>query len=802
MSRPLPPIPKAILSATPGPWQILFLGSLVSAALALGNEGFLWTGLPHFWSVLGRLGLGTGLISLTLHWLTRSAGEQPTIFQGIADHAQDGICVFHRTRGVVYANRACVRLSAYPLDALQGRDIFDLFPTEAHARLQNRLDALAQSGQTKGIWLVRQADGGTLPVEIRATRLQGGLFLAVVRDISRRTESRRRLHAKRHLLEALMNALPDPLWLKDSQGHFRFANQAFHRLLGHPDQRFPDGPGETLRRMESEALTQGRECTHEVELPDQAGTPRVFEVVAAAVAAPLPGSFGFIPGQPGVLCIARNMDNMRAARSALAESEARYRTLVEGACDPIFIMNTQGDFLFVNRQACLSLGYGRDELLSMNVLDIEEEWDLPRLQAQWQAITPNEGAIGLGTQRRRNGERFPVEVRVTCIDWEGERRIITSVRDISERETTLQALRRSEAFSRAVLDATTAKIAVTDGSGRIVAVNAAWQRHALGANLPNGTPLSLEPEGPLAPASVTASSKSQSWRQEALEGVRQVLAHGREKYSRECPCNAVDGGEDWFLMSVTPLGSEPGGAVISFQDITHLHRAQALEEQALKQIKALATKQISIQEEERLAISRELHDEIGQSLAALRFSLAALRLERPGDDTPPTNLMQAEALVDRLVDDVRHLSRRLRPPQLDDLGLASALRWHLRQIPRPITLRIRLEENIQDRRFPPEVELAAFRVAQEGLSNALRHAAASEVVVALSLGTNTLQVSVADDGRGFHPQGMLDSGTATNSLGLIGMRERVAALQGDFTIVSEIGQGTEVIATFGQISSE
>jgi two-component system sensor histidine kinase UhpB len=230
-------------------------------------------------------------------------------------------------------------------------------------------------------------------------------------------------------------------------------------------------------------------------------------------------------------------------------------------------------------------------------------------------------------------------------------------------------------------------------------------------------------------------------------------------------------------------------------DITEIKAKQAALDEARQHIESLAAQVLTVQEEERARLSRELHDEIGQSVTALKLLLDSA-LRRDAGRATSGQITAALRIAEELIEQTRELSRRLRPPQLDDLGLAAALRWHLARLSAPGSLRIEFEDRIGDARFPPAVELACFRIVQESLSNVLRHARASTVGVSLVQQSGRLELSVRDDGVGFPAEELLAQTGNSGSLGLLGMRERVAAAGGTFLIRSTECAGTEVYASF------
>jgi PAS domain S-box-containing protein len=201
---------------------------------------------------------------------------------------------------------------------------------------------------------------------------------------------------------------------------------------------------------------------------------------------------------------------------------------------------------------------------------------------------------------------------------------------------------------------------------------------------------------------------------------------------------------------------------------------------------------VEVQEAERRAIARELHDEIGQALTGLKLLLAtgAAGAEVLGAE----RRAEAQALVANLLGRVRELSLDLRPAVLDDLGLLAALLWHSDRFTRQTGIAVRLQHlGMEGRRFPTAVEIAVFRVVQEALTNVARHAAAPEATVRLWADAEVLGVTVEDQGRGFDVEAAL---SAHQSTGLSAMQERVRLLGGRFRPESRPGSGTRITAEF------
>lgn len=222
-----------------------------------------------------------------------------------------------------------------------------------------------------------------------------------------------------------------------------------------------------------------------------------------------------------------------------------------------------------------------------------------------------------------------------------------------------------------------------------------------------------------------------------------------------------------------------------------LHNARLYEENraALARLEEVSRRLIRAQEDERRQIARELHDEIGQSLTALKINFQAMTHREAGPDERVTECI---AIVDESLQRVRGMALDLRPSLLDDVGLVAALQWYIERHARRTGLEGRFLADPEGLRASPEVETACFRVAQGALTNIARHARARRFSVELRQKDGGLQMVIRDDGRGFDPVDALASAAAGASLGLSGIIERVELVGGEVAFVSSPGHGTEV----------
>ena len=222
---------------------------------------------------------------------------------------------------------------------------------------------------------------------------------------------------------------------------------------------------------------------------------------------------------------------------------------------------------------------------------------------------------------------------------------------------------------------------------------------------------------------------------------------------------------------------------VVLQDVTAEQRQQ-------QGARAYAAHVLRGQENERIRIAAELHDEPLQSLLQLSRQLGEVRAASQGDGAV---VLRARELAAQVATDLRRISRGLRPPSLDDLGVVSALRQTLAETERRVNVHVRLRIVGKPRRLPPELELCIFRVAQEAIHNVERHAGAAALAVRLQFAADEVSLLVADDGRGF--DAARQAGLESLALGVLGMRERATMAGGHLAIRSRPGCGTAVRLT-------
>jgi signal transduction histidine kinase len=217
--------------------------------------------------------------------------------------------------------------------------------------------------------------------------------------------------------------------------------------------------------------------------------------------------------------------------------------------------------------------------------------------------------------------------------------------------------------------------------------------------------------------------------------------------------------------------------------------------QNARDLQQLSARLITAQEEERRSIARELHDEVGQVLTAIKVELSVAQRALEASGASSRLLSDAQSITEGALHTVRDLSHLLHPALLDDLGLPAAIQWYLRGFGKRHQIRVELLHDGMEARLRPEAEANIYRIVQVALTNVVKHAQATTCRVYLQRLPTTILVTIEDDGRGFDPQEIAEAG-ARRGLGLIGIRERVLQLQGTMRLETAPGKGTRVTVEF------
>ena len=529
------------------------------------------------------------------------------------------------------------------------------------------------------------------------------------------------------------------------------------------DHQLPDGSAEDIVRVVRDT---------DPEIPCIVLTGTLDDAAAARLIDR--GAFDFVQKDragrlPGAVQHALESRRIRsAAAGAVRDIEERQREIasrlirtLENMSDGFVALDRTESYRYVNRRAGEMLGKFPDDLIGTHAwTDFPEPGRLPLQRACDRALIEQQPVV--------IEEPFLLSAR-----WLESRIIPTGdglaifFRDVTERRQAVEALQASERRFRTVVEHAASGMITADPGGRIILVNRAVERlFGYGRDELVGKPVEL-----LIPARYHDTHPAHRAAFAAAPAARPMGA-GRDLFGLH-----KDGREIPVEIGLTPLDTEDGLAVlVTIVDITERKRGEAERD-------ALGRQLFDLQEGERRALANELHDEVGQLLTGLK-----LMLESKGTMGGPEEMSQ---LVREALDRVRDVSMNLRPPMLDELGLLPTLQWLVQRVRAITGVTVRFTHSGLGPRFPQSVETAAFRIAQEALTNVAKHAQVGDAELDVSLTDGRLAVSVRDRGVGFEPSG---EGTAGATQGLRGMRERARLLGGRFLVRSLRRGGTHILA--------
>jgi len=277
--------------------------------------------------------------------------------------------------------------------------------------------------------------------------------------------------------------------------------------------------------------------------------------------------------------------------------------------------------------------------------------------------------------------------------------------------------------------------------------------------------------------------------------IRDAIGGGSRKFTFEYPGEGP-GHEAWFELRVVAFERSHGGeedvaVLVTHHDITDARLTERRLEESLGQVRRLASHLQDAREQERRLIAREIHDELGHQLTALKIDVVGLEreLQRVSSGLA-SRAASMKTLFDRVIASVRRLSSELRPGLLDDFGLVAAIEWQAEVFEEHTGIATELAIEADETGLSAPLSTATFRILQESLTNVARHSRADRVRIALRREQQHLLLEVRDNGRGFEERQLRDP----MSHGITGMRERALALDGAFRIEGRPGDGTTVTA--------
>ena len=633
-------------------------------------------------------------------------------------------------------------------------------------------------------------DGTIFPLEIRTHLLRGGdgeplRMWGFVRDITARKQGQEALRENEARAKAMLQAIPDLMFRMDKQGVFLDYKaetedlyiQSEPNLIGKRNRDVtPPEFADLVDRQIRNTLEAGTLRTFEYQLPIPGRGLRDYEARMAA------------SGTDEVITIVRDITDRKRDAAALQENEAQLRSILRAA--PVGI-GTVVDRVIVhaNDALCAMTGYAQAELKGQNarvLYGTEEDFSFVGREKYRQIAEHGTGTVET-RWLRKDGIVIDVLLSSTPLDLHDLSKGVTfTVLDITERKHAEEALKRSEERYRSIFENSPLGIFQSTVEGSFLRVNPALAR-ILGYESPQDV---INSVSDLATHIYANPQERAGILQRIRENGGQIISEN--EYLRK-------DGTKWIgHLTMSMINDESGtphhldGIV---EDVTEKKTMEEKLQYTMEQLRTLSRRLLEIQETERRYIARELHDEIGQTLTALRINLKRTESSRTAEPAMAA-IHESTAMVETLINQVRNLSIELRPSILDDFGLTAALDWYIGWLSVKAEFKVAFHTDFTEERFSPILELTCFRIAQEALTNAARHSSAKNVYVDLEMLSTELHLTVRDDGKGFNVDRTHKKALEGKSFGLLGMQERATLAGGQLELTSRPGKGTVIHACF------
>ena len=474
--------------------------------------------------------------------------------------------------------------------------------------------------------------------------------------------------------------------------------------------------------------------------------------------------------------------NTRTAESSL---QPTYRLLFERNPLPMLVYERDsGRVLFANLAAAGCYGHSVAQLVELHLSDIHHPDDWPTMQQSMELPATERLPQRVWRHRDRDGNIIHVEIETEDIDLLNMRARVVLVRDVTQRYQDAERLRQEHERLNAIVNASNEAIISTDVDGRIQTFNPGAERvfgYSAEALMGRNMDLLLPERFRMAHAKhrVAFAANSSTPRMMGLRIVKGLHADGREI---DLEGSIAQVRIDTDLVLITTL-----------RDVTELLAADAERQQARTQLSHLTHRLMSQEKDLVKRTARLLHDQLGQTVAAIRLIYETMAALRPGKMSPKLQRldMQMQFLIDQAIHQMRQVLADLHPPMLDEHGLAAALDNEMRaRALRESSMHLVFEvaPQVAHLRWESACEYAVFMIAREALENAIRHSQATRVVMSLRGNDTELELAVQDNGRGI----AMGSEAKLGHLGMAGIMERAKSIGARVEICPAPEGGTRV----------
>lgn len=680
-----------------------------------------------------------------------------------------------------YVNFAAEKILKRSADYLIGKHIWSAFPEAVDQPFYKAYGAATATQQYR--CCIAYDPSFQLWLESHIYPSSTGVSI-YVRDVTDRKKADLALKESEEKYRSIVETAQEGIWQIDEHNVTTFVNEYLASLLGYTAEEMigknaldfvpEENKEKALRNVEDRK--KGISTQHELTFINR----QQQQIHTLIQSTPL-----FKDGNyAGSISMLLDITQRKQAEEKLTANEKRFRALIENSSDGIILLSAEGVISYISSAGEKITGHKKEEMIGCNRLDSFHPDDQHKILDSISNIIKDPSGV----------EKLEVRYRLTdgsykwlecsyfnLLQEPSVQSIIVNFRDITERKNAEKQLQKNEEELSLIYNSAVNPIWLLNIEGtnefRYQAVNAAY-----------ATIAGIEKDkivgklfGHVAPFDQLRLFYEKY--NEAIK-TRQII--------KVVASLQLLTGDKTVELTIVPIKNEEDEVVRilgTANDITEQRKAQNELIQMNNQLRKLTSYLQNIREEERTHIAREIHDELGQQLTVLKMDIFWLNKKlMTQEESIAKKIKGTLEMIDETINTVRKIAAELRPGILDDLGLAEAIEWQCREFTKRTDIPVAFSSNVNEAKFPQDISIGIFRILQEALTNVARHAHAAKVICTLQKREDYLELLISDNGTG------LDTNEPgeRKTLGLLGMKERVAMLNGKFNITSEPGKGTTV----------
>lgn len=733
--------------------------------------------------------------------------ESKELYNQLFDNIGTGVAIYGPVNDgenfvFVDINKAGQILSDIDKHQLIGRPITECFPGVKNLGLFEVFQKVWKTGEPEHHPLSLYKDRRISQwVENYVFRLPSGFLVAVYEDTTIEKQAEEKIMESEKKFTQLAEVIPDVFWLASiaDEEQVEYVSPAFQRIFGHPVEDLYENPRLWMECIHSDDAVVIRN-TFEKFIQDKGDYDVMYRIVQKHGTIRWIHDRGFhFRDAKGRLQkvggLASDVTSLKEYHDDLNKSESFLNSIIDQSPNPMWISDSEGTLIRINKscQALLNITevevVGKYNIFKDNI--VEEHGFIPLTKSVYEdGVTVNFTIKYDSTQLKRlsleKHASLILEVTIFPIkDIEGKvTNAVIHHRDITQRLQAERELKDNLDFLEILIDTIPNPVYFKNRKGVYQGCNKAFSKLILGRNKKDIIGKTL-----LDFSDAVNKKLIQEYHTRDMELFKKG---GIQRYETDVLC--VDGKKRHFFFNKAcyqDSGGNISGMIGIMLDITNRKEAEVEILNYQEKLKKLAAYLQNIREEERKYIGREIHDELGQKLTAMKFDALYLRDRMKSDKSKNKHKIDTIiALIDDTIGTVQRISRELKPTILEDLGLKAAVESLASEIKARTSIDVELGIEPPDLQVEYNLSLAIYRLVQESLNNVSRHSQADNVSISIHRDEDRIRIAVEDNGVGITEDSIND----INSMGIIGMRERILGVGGDFTIGGSTDKGTKIKA--------